>query len=200
VRKVTFEQVASDEKNVEFQPSDSFLLSYREFIAYFANQEVITSHNLVIAAHFTYGWMPTKLRFRFQSQNPEEELLAAAAILNNVKSGRLVEAKQLRLLRDLINNSLAGASKFLHFVNPHLFAIWDSNVYRYINGEDPYHYQLNRVENYFAFLENCNEITLDDRFKQVHISINGKVGYDVSPLRAVELVMFMSSSNSRREV
>ena len=96
--------------------------------------------------------MPRKLELRFQSQDPEEELLSAAAILNDVRSGRLIGEKELHSLKEMINHSLVGTSKLLHFANPHLFAIWDSNVYIYINDEAPYDYRLKNLQNYFAFL------------------------------------------------
>jgi hypothetical protein len=195
MEKVTFEQIAQvAEKIKDFQPEDSFMLSYREFITYFASLESITPHNLIIGSHFTYGWMPRQLELK----KPTKERLAETAdVLNEVKKhGRLSgEREKLLFLKGLINNSLVGTSKLLHFVNPHVYAIWDRRVYRYINQCDPHDYQINDVENYLAYLKNCEEIVQDERFKQIHIVINGKVGYEVTPYRAVELIMFENSKS-----
>lgn len=167
-------------------PNDSFQISYRHFVAYFAGIQTITEHHLVIGANFTYGWMPTILEFKSGAFS------AAASILNRAKANHRISARELRLLANLINNSVVGASKLLHFVNPHTYAIWDSNVYRYINGKSPQQYQVNNCDNYFAYLENLSDITRDPRFPPVHDSMNAKIGYTVSPYRATELVMFMT--------
>src|SRR3990167_7174229 len=89
MKRFSLEQLAYDEKGVEFQTGDSFLLSYREFIAYFANLKEITQHNLIISAYFTFGWMPTKLVFKTQ------DFPSAVDILNKAKQGRLIEEKEL---------------------------------------------------------------------------------------------------------
>ena len=140
---------------------------------------------IIFDAYFTFGWMPVKLELKGQNSP------SAVSILNEVKNGHLIREEKLQLLRDIFDNSLAGASKLLHFTHPHLYAILDRRVYRYVNGEED-DIKLNEPKNYLTFLNNCREIILDDRFKQVHDSMNKKVGYEVTPCRALELVMFMS--------
>jgi len=192
MRRISVEQIIRDERNVQFLPMDSFLLSYREFVTYFATREVLTTHDLIIGAHFTYGWMPTILNIH--SRKPEEDFPTAVAILNEVKRGSLIGEKELLFLKGIINNSLVGPSKLLHFINPKTYAIWDSNVCKYINGKAN---QVSNVKNYLAYLDNCGEITLNQRFEQVHASMNKKIGYDVTPYRALELVMFKTGAGSR---
>ena len=194
MRIISVEQIIRDEWNVQFSPKDSFLLSYREFVTYFATREVLTTHDLIIGAHFTYGWMPTILHIH--SRKPEEDFPTAVAILNDVKRGSLIGENELLFLKGIINNSLVGPSKLLHFINPKSYAIWDSNVCGYINGK-AYSYQVSNVQNYLGYLDNCREITLNPRFEQVHASMNRKIGYDVTPYRALELVMFKTGAGSR---
>lgn len=93
------------------------------------------------------------------------------------------------MLKGLIDNSLVAVSKLLHFVRPDLYAIWDSRVYTYVNGSYS-QYLIQMPRNYLAFLDNCGEIIQDGRFRPVHASMNQKIGYEVSPLRALELVMY----------
>lgn len=183
MNKVNMEQIARDEKKAQFEPGDPYLLSYREFVAYFANLDQITRHNLIIAANFVYGWMPRILRFR------SEDFASAVAILNAVKRGSPIGERELGLLQGLIDNSMVATSKLLHFVRPDLYAIWDSRVYTYINRNYSQS-EIQKPGNYLAFLDNCREITRDGRFKAVHASMNQKIGYEVSPLRALELVMY----------
>ena len=117
MRRVTVEQIIRDERTVHFEPGDSYLLSYPEFIAYFANLDEITRHNLIIAANFTYGWMPRTLSFRSQ------DFASAVAILNAARGQRVIGKRELNSLRSLIDNSLVGVSKLLHFVNSAFFGL-----------------------------------------------------------------------------
>jgi hypothetical protein len=193
MRKFTIDQIILSETQVKkFHPDNSYLLSYREFLAYFAELKEITAHNFIIGAHFTYGWMPTILELQELTKNSYH----AVAILNKAKQGATLTEDQFASLRVTINNSFVGTSKLLHFINPNNYAIWDSRVYRYINGRLPYEYQIKNPKNYLAYLTNCREITQDAAFGPVHASMNEKIGYDVTPLRAVELVMFMNNSTS----
>jgi len=187
MRKVTVEHIIRDEASVEFEPGDSYLLSYPEFIAYFANLNEITRHNLIIAANFTYGWMPRILAFKSQ------EFTAGVAILNAARSRRVIGERELSSLRELIDNSLVGVSKLLHFVNPRLYAIWDRRVCTYVNGSCS-HGDIQEPRNYLAYLDNCHEIIHDGQFKPVHDSMNKKIGYDVTRCRALELVMYRTGN------
>jgi hypothetical protein len=129
----------------------------------------------------------------FDSTNPTKGRLPdAVKILNQVKQGHPVTIQDLLCLRDLIDNSLVATSKLLHFINPNACAIWDSRVYRFINGKSPFDYQSKAPNNYLAYLTNCQEIMQNKEFPQLHESMNKKIGYCVSPFRAIELVMYMN--------
>ena len=185
----SIEQITRDEQRVSFQPGDSYLFSYREFIRYFEGVEVITAHHLVLGAHLAYGWMPTIL----EMNNIPDNLEDAVEVLNAVKRAEAVGVAELTALKNTINNSLVGTSKLLHFINPHSYAIWDRWVFRYINGRNPHHYQVNDPRKYLAYLDLCNEISQNKGFPPIHASMNRKIGYPVTAYRALELVMFMSS-------
>lgn len=103
--------------------------SYNEFIKYFdeINSE-IKLHHLIISSHFVYGWMPTILKFK--NTNIKEVLI----YLNKARSNHLLSEKELLEIKACVNNSMVGTSKLLHFINPQIYAIWDSRVLRYING------------------------------------------------------------------
>jgi hypothetical protein len=188
MKRVSVEQIVRDERKVQFQPNDSYLQSYPEFVAYFAGLEEITRHNLIIAANFVYGWIPSILEFKSQ------DFASAVAVLNEVKHGGLIRKQDLALLRGLIDNSMVAVSKLLHFVRPDLYVIWDRRVYTYVNGRYS-QYQIQKPGNYLAFLDNCREIAHDTRFTPVHTSMNRKVGYEVSAYRALELVMYWNGGD-----
>jgi hypothetical protein len=99
----------------------------------------------------------------------------------------------ITLLAKLINHSFVGASKLLHFVAPKSFAIWDSKVYTFVHERPTYHYRVNDIINYRDYLNKLKLLKADSRFKQFHDSVNVKIGYPVSALRAIELVMFLNA-------
>lgn len=189
-KQVPIEKIIHDGNT--FQPvNPSDFISYKEFLTYFAGISTITKHNLVIGINFTYGWMPRIFQFR---SNMFEEALA---ILNNAKKGVIPKSVQLRVLKELFDNSLVGTTKLLHFINPEVFAIWDGKVYRYLTGLEANGNRMVDYEAYFDYLNFCNIIVKDPAYDNVHQSIIRKIGYTVTKLRSVELIMY-SKEGSRR--
>lgn len=191
---VSFKEFAKSVSQIPHQEEQSYLVSYREFITYFANLKKIEPHNFVIATHFVYGWMPKILQLK--STSTEKSFVdlypKLTNALNKTKKGFKISDAELKLLVTVINNSVVGVSKLLHFVNPEKYAIWDSNVYRYIYEEKPYHYKVNDIEKYKSYLNTCSEISMNADFPELHSEINDKIGYGVSAFRAIEWVMYMA--------
>ena len=192
---VSYEKLVKSAHKIHRQKEQSYLLSYREFIDYFARLEKIEQHNFIIATHFVYGWMPTILQLESISEELSLEALYPHLLntLNKAKSNIEITDTELELLVRVVNNSLVGVSKLLHFVNPENYAIWDSRVYKYIYGKKPHQYQISDREKYKAYLKNCSEISKHDEFFSLHADINEKIGYEVSAFRAIEWVMYMDS-------
>jgi hypothetical protein len=113
-----------------------------------ATHRLSTQHDLVALAgvsHLAYGWMPTMLSFRATAIDPDQ-------VWEHIGQGNLDDELLLSLKR-LINNSLVGASKVLHFIKPDAYAIMDSRVRRYLaenlGGTGPWNtpaYYRNYVE------------------------------------------------------
>lgn len=170
---------------------DSYLLSYPFLLNYFAAKPSITPEEVVCGAHMAYGWMPTILDL--YTKKPNIDLSTAAGLLNTVKvTGTLTDA-QIEQLACLVNNSLVGASKLLHFISPHKFAIWDSKVYAFVYREKAHNYRLNNVSKYRHYLGLLSRHEQDSRFSGFHVSVNSKIGYEVSPFRALELIMYLNA-------
>lgn len=162
---------------------DPFTHSYFEFLRYFQHLDRIERHHVIIGAGFTYAWMPTMLKLRHVDFDPVAELLDQA------KAGVQLTNTQLATIAALINNSLVGASKLLHFVNPHAYAIWDSRVYRYLYGETS-HYRLHTPQVYQNYLQTCQQIAVHPAFDPIHASINHKMGRPVTAFRAIDVIMY----------
>ena len=108
-------------------PEHSYHKSCFHFINYFAGRNEITEQDLVIGSNFTYGWMPTILKFK------SEDFELAVSALNRAKAAARISSADIMVLKGLINNSLVGVSKLLHFINPQVYAIWDSRVCNFPN-------------------------------------------------------------------
>ena len=191
--KVPFEKFREDGarfiKNPDISKKDnkisSYYISYPEFLEYFKNTTEIKKHNLIIGINFVYGWMPRVLKFH--SENFDEVL----EFLNRAKKGELPTKKELEkdleLLSEILDHSLIGTSKLLHFINPEKFAIWDSKVYKYLMGlpeqEKVPHYKTEKAESYLAYLDFCKELTQRKEYEEIHNHICEEVKYPMSKFR-----------------
>jgi len=188
-RPITMSELAEAEQHTTFVKTNSYLRSYRAFITYCASRVPLTVDDLIIATHFTYGWMPTKLDLYFD--DAETDLGEVTTLINQVRARGTVTAAELHKLRAVINHSLVGTSKVLHFANPQAFPIWDTKVYAYLTGQRPYAYRVEQIPVYLEYVRLCEMLAADSLFAPMHDSVNTKLGYPVSAYRALELIMFM---------
>jgi hypothetical protein len=131
--------------------------------------------------------MPTAFDFR------SDDIDTVVLLLNKAKKGNLLDETELQTLARCFNNSLVGTSKLLHCINPDLFPIWDSRVYRYITGNKPHHYRLNKSNLYLDFQKFCLDLTSKRGYSNVHSVIEKKLNKKLSPIRSIELLMYASS-------
>jgi len=169
----------------------SYILSYPHLLSYFSERSVLTASDFVCGAHMVYGWMPTILDL--YPAYPSRTLARGAELLQEAKDdGRLTDEEILEL-GSLVNNSLVGASKLLHFVRPDCFAIWDSKVCAFMFERKCGHAKTNQIRTYREYLSALASISHDQRFPTFHNAVNKKLGYEVSKLRAIELIMYLNS-------
>lgn len=106
--------------------------SYPALLQLFQNLDLDDGLAVRAAALTVYGWMPTIMRsvdldavrrIRPVLDRLRREGVDAVAdyLANSSPQGR-------RHLLTFVNNSVVGTSKFLHFLNPNGFAIWDSKI------------------------------------------------------------------------
>ncbi|TXM07378.1 hypothetical protein [Vibrio parahaemolyticus] len=167
-------------------PEQTYHKSYRYFVQYFADKSTFTEQELVIGANLTYGWMPTIMNFK--ASNFEDAL----HIVNKAKLAERISTDELVALKSLINNSLVGVSKLLHFINPSVYAIWDSRVCHFLLGTS-YKHIIEKSDLYWEYLNLCERVSKDPAFKPIHSSFENSVKYKVSAFRVVEQLMFINS-------
>lgn len=182
--------VFSLEVDTKILSNESSIVSYPHLLKFFDSKERIEESDVVCGIHMAYGWMPTIVEIHRKDKN---SLCLAADILTKAKNGEEITKQELEDLAKIINNSYVGASKVLHFVSPSLYPIWDSKIYKFLYGETPHHSRVNRVEKYLIYIEYLKELVNDKRFKGFYESVCDKLEYKVTPIRALELVMFVNS-------
>ncbi len=167
---------------------DSYNKSYCHFVKYFKDKQQLTEHDLIIAANFTYGWMPTILEFK------SDEFDLAVSIVNKAKQSKRISDEELLVLKKLMNNSIVGVSKILHFINPNVYAIWDSRVCNFLTGK-AHAYKVQKSGLFWAYLDLCQKVAAAPEFEVIHRNYQEKVGYEITPMRTVEQIMFICSNN-----
>jgi len=172
-------------------PEHSYHKSYFHFINYFAGRNELTEQDLVIGSNFTYGWMPTILNFK------SDEFDLAVAALNRARATTRISSPDLMVLKGLINNSLVGVSKLLHFINPQVYAIWDSRVCNFLTGKS-YKQKVENIELFWSYLDLCVRVVRAPEFERIQTRFANHIGYAISPMRIPEQIMFLSSNDPIR--
>jgi len=180
--------------NTKILTDDPYLASYPYLLAYFSQLTTISGGDVVRGAHMVYGWMPTIIGLNLSKK--EDTLQIVADLLTKAKTGIDLSSAELQSISNLVNKSTVGASKLLHFVAPKIYPIWDSRVYRFVHEETPHHYRVNNISKYQSYLKKVHAIVADQRMPQLQNFIDLKLGYTVSAVRAVELVMFSNAPPS----
>jgi len=190
---IPLDRVLKDAYECDYNAEPSVNASYKEFLRYFERLEKITAHEFVIGASFTYSWMPTTLTLRHRDQFEN-----VAAYLEAVRMGIDLDCDSLSLINTVVNNSMVGTSKLLHFVSPKTYPIIDSRIDTYLDGKHSAA-RLYNVDHYMSYTCGCRRAVEDERFETVHRYVNKSLGYDVTALRALELVMFLTAKAQGRK-
>ena len=107
MKNLNFETILEDAEKFVLRENDSYIRTYPEFLKYFANIDQIEEHNLVIASHFVYGWMPTIIKLNL------EQIDKILFLLNAAKNGLVLDKSELELLKKSINKSIIPFSSMI---------------------------------------------------------------------------------------
>lgn len=185
------ERIFELEPHISVPQGDSYIESYPYLCSHFSGKAVIVPQDVVLGAHMVYGWMPTVLGLDMRAVRGFS-LLQAAELLTVAKK-RDLDRGELSSLKGLINNSIVGVSKLLHFVEPDRYPIWDSRLYGFCHTRKGHAYQINCVDAYLSYRSKLVALMSHPRFPGFHANVNAKVGYPVSGVRALELMMFLAT-------
>ena len=196
MKNLYFEKINKDFKTLQkCQTQDvsnlivSYIDSYDAFLFYFKNLDKIGKHHLIISSHFVYGWMPTILTLNLKNYDK------VISILNSAKTCKQIDYNEISILKNAINNSLVGASKLLHFINPEIYAIWDSRIFKYLT-EKKSTYGIADIDNYIHYLKGLNEIIKNNNFGSLHKEIHEYLNHKTTAMRSIEIIMFLCNKLS----
>jgi len=152
------------EKHTEIDRNQSYIRSYPHLVAWLGGRERLNGGDVTCAAHMVYGWMPTVLELHVSDGFGIDD---AAVLLNMARREGKLADPAVAQLAGLVNHSVVGASKLLHFLSPEAFAIWDSRIYRFI------YQKAHRDITKLASLCRSHRILWRDTFNRVRPLDNG---------------------------
>jgi hypothetical protein len=165
-----------------------YLYQYTTLIQFAKNLDCENPVSIDILALAVYAWMPTILK-KFETGSLLE--MNGVSVFELRDTHPEVGLKVLNAYTQAIapiNNSWVGTSKFLHFLNPSVFPIWDSKICWTIYGHDrPNNYKLYRE--YFELLhaftkQACSESLINLR------NLANLEDSDLTDVRIIEMCLF----------
>ena len=167
--------------------------SYPHIIKFFNNKKKFNDHDVIIGCYIIYGWMPTMLdNFNVYNNNNFTRFLNRAKKHNQ---NRRFASQDIESIASYINNSIIGASKVLHFINPDVYAIWDSRVFKYLHKNNlGFVKYMNssprRSKLYIRYLGLIKELSKDTMFNKNKISFEKIINYPITNNRFAEYIMY----------
>jgi hypothetical protein len=171
-------------RDQEILIEDDYYDAYSALRDFFDNLDLTNEPNVVGAAHAVYGWMPTILKKEVKAK----ELIAFVQDLRRISSDSHQTTVALELLEkqieitQAINDSTVGTSKFLHFVAPEIFPIWDSNIAHAFEVAS----KINDPATYLAYCEAIH-LFLDEK---IEINWPNKLPNGISNVRKIEFCLY----------
>ncbi|MEM1190153.1 MAG: hypothetical protein AAGI72_16605 [Pseudomonadota bacterium] len=162
----------------------TYLVSYPHLRDRLSRAEPLDLGEFIVAKSMVYGLMPTVMNLR----KGDPELLLGTLSALRVDGQRLSHEK-FADLRAIVNNSVVGASKLLHFLRPDTYPVWDSRIDRFMHGDDADTSDANR---YFDYLADFDRVRQDPLFETLRASLAAKLGYEIHTSRAFEMIMYLA--------
>lgn len=139
-----------------------------------------------------YSWMPTILkRWDF-------ECFSSGGI-GGIAVGKLRKlqclSSSISTINDnvgspILNNSWVGTSKFLHFINPAVFPIWDSRVAKRFGLTNSY--QIGKKDSYLCYMKFCKEVLTGREGKLDFSALDCVPEFKrLTDIRKLELLLFL---------
>jgi hypothetical protein len=170
----------------------TYLATYPGMIAVGATPGVSDEEKFYQLATLVYGWMPRIVRI-----DPAHSVDAVTAFgLGTSASQTTFRSVPVKSISDCLH-SVVGASKLLHFANPNVFPIWDSNIEKFREIPDS---DINSVSQYLDYVQEVHNIRAEPAFPEffnvfssaysARLTANGIRPYAIGHIRAIEAAAF----------
>ena len=188
-----FDTLLNNARKAKEAGEDIYNQSYPYFTGYFDKVNPIGLEHFYIGVYFTYGWMPTIPEINVKDS---ERLINC---LNLVKAGNILPVDDLKFIKGVVNNSIVGSSKLLHFIRPDKYPIWDSNIAGYFKkNEELYPNAANNVSIYSSYMEFVQDVIENQQFNSCFDAISQCFNYPVTPVRGLEYILFSTVRNNKK--
>lgn len=180
---------------------DPYSVAYGSLRPHFETLGAVTWDDAVVGLHIVYGWMPTIPKLGEIMRWDQQRKTLLTAVLTRAITGNVPTDAELVELMAFSNNSIVGASKLMHFLNPSLFPIWDSRTAQaFFNRHKVYAQQVNKVGNWKLYQSTLTSWVNDQRVKARCGELREMAKHlaGVSDLRLVELVLFHKTASKRK--
>ena len=175
--------------------NDRYLHHYPLLLKGIADLLPLDIFRLSLAASAVFSWMPTQMNL------DHRRLQESLNVINNLPDQPLSQ-KSLELLASTFatirGRSVVAASKVLHFIYPQEFPIFDRIIAQKIgtapNGGEAAASYLNYREVLSDLLQNNDVVSACNEVRH-RLSATGYF-HEISDMRAVELVLFISPSDT----
>ncbi len=191
MHNLTLTRIQNDCTDFDVLRNPIYGQTYKELLGFFKGVTTFEYKHLYLFPQLIYGSMPTMVKIDLTHK---DKLLD---IFKKARNEPVLSNQEIAIVKDYINNSLVGTSKLLHFLNPRVYAIWDSRIYRYISGRKT-SYDIGNIDRYLKYLEKVKDISTSKGYAEVHKKIARHFDYDIQPSRVLEIIMFQTDKNVQR--
>ena len=177
--------------------------------------------DLIGALFMVYGWMPTTMRLNSGEEPDPEKLKQVWAFLsglskeeaNDILSTLNRKQERLETLKEMMGDSIVGLSKFMHFLKPSVFPMYDSNiasilghnikaVSNYITYTKSFHAALGRLGlSKVRYLDaDCCPEDWKGKLPEEIKTFEQKFHYSMTPVRAMEFILFQEGREEKKKI
>ncbi|MBH0238202.1 hypothetical protein [Methylobrevis albus] len=149
-----------------------------------------------VVKSFVYLWMGRN-QGGIGFNDISSEFINSTIRLCNLDEIENKSVPQLKSIIDIIFRGFNGlgipSSKYLHFICPEVFPMWDTNIGNLTGCAEKYH-QFQNTKNYIKYIDYINEnVFICDNTRELILSINN--GLYISEVRTKELALFLQKKN-----
>lgn len=170
----------------------TYLAIYPGMIAVGAARGVTNDVKFHQLSAMVYGWMPRIARIDSLHSSAASAALGEALSASDAN----YQAISVKAIADCLH-SVVGASKLLHFANPQVFPIWDSNIEAFRKNPDS---DIKSVSQYVDYVREVHDIRKEDGFGEFYneycaaftsrLTASSVPIYSISHVRAIEAAAF----------